>query len=189
MKSTRTIIFLYLFSTLTSLGQQVPTGQSVVLLTTQKGELGFPHLQSKNGWFYYQFDTPVNSNEEITINVSTEQYSYLYLLYFDQFGSIIDTTFALNPQIENKIAINLYLDNTIGTDFLCLLYSPKPLNIISVTEQIKQTKSSFFAKLLSALPNMLVQQYYDVRYIENFIGFSCREISKVVPIIVEIPHN
>ena len=189
MKLGQLFALLFLFTTTLSIGQQPPTGNSVALLSTKKGEIKFPHLQTTEGWYHYKLDSPISSNEGITLDITIEQYSYLYLIYSDQLGALADTSFSLSPNMESKVTTKCYLDNNPGTDYLCLLYSKEPLKMNSIIERIKQTNGSFYVKLLNAMPNMLVQQFYDVRYIENYVGFCCRDTNKVVPVIVEILHK
>lgn len=80
------------------------------------------------------------------------------------------------------------LDDTPGTDYLCLLYATEALDVDTVVESIKTLPGSFYQKIKAALDCRMVSED-DVHYVFNHIAFSARTQRSVVPIIIELMHK
>lgn len=81
------------------------------------------------------------------------------------------------------------LDNTRGRDYICVLYSKKPLDIEKVLKDMKGTKGNFMQKMYKSLGKHLVplnQINYKQRRAIEFAADAGKEY--IVPIVVEIKH-
>ncbi|MBQ1695031.1 MAG: hypothetical protein II076_03725, partial [Bacteroidales bacterium] len=80
------------------------------------------------------------------------------------------------------------LDNNVGTDYFCVLYSRVELDIDALIDKIKETDGSIYRKLRNTLGNLLVRQN-DVIYESDKVAFSSTSTGMVVPLVVEISHR
>lgn len=94
-----------------------------------------------------------------------------------------DNNFAI-PDEQNEFEF----DMTAGTDFFCVLYSQEELDINSIVKKIEQANGSFYQKLNMVLGAKIVP-IEDVRYIQNYMGFSAMSNQTIVPLVVEIQHK
>jgi len=102
------------------------------------------------------------------------------------FFGYINSTFALPS--ENAF---IKLDNTKGTDFLCVLYSKNDLNIDSISSVMNTIEGSFSEKITKVLNNRLYSTK-NLAYQKNEIKFTARlenEIQTIVAILIEIEHK
>ena len=94
---------------------------------------------------------------------------------------------------ENNFAIpdeqhEFEFDNTAGTDYFCVLYSQEQLDINNIVLQIEQASGTFYQKLNAVLGKKMAS-LEDVRYIQNYMGFSAKTNKPIVPLVVEISHK
>jgi len=95
---------------------------------------------------------------------------------------------------SNNIAIPdekwyIQMDNTVGTDYVCVLYSAKDLPIHYIVDKIKNAPGSFYDKVKTVLSSDLVPDR-EINYDPNNIRFSVKGTRKsVVPVIAEITHK
>jgi hypothetical protein len=132
--------------------------------------------------------------------ISNNEPAYVYGIGFD--GTL--KTFPIFPHKENispylnykqnDVAIpdeNSYIemDNTVGTDYLCVLYSKDELNIESIRAAIESSTGSFADRVKMALGDKLID-YTQVQYIaSDQIGFKAKSTTKtVVALIVATEH-
>lgn len=100
---------------------------------------------------------------------------------------------ALNYK-QNDVAIPdeehyIEMDNTVGTDYLCVLYSAKALDIEDIQRKVENGYGSFDQKVKNAVGDQMLD-FSDVEYFSgNKIGFKATTTDKsVVALIVEIKH-
>ena len=79
-------------------------------------------------------------------------------------------------------------DNTAGTDYFCVLYSQEQLDINTIAQQIERASGTFYQKLKAVLGDKMASPQ-DVRYIQNYMGFSAKTNKSIVPLVVEISHK
>lgn len=100
---------------------------------------------------------------------------------------------ALNYQ-NNKVAIPkrgwAAMNDVVGTDYFCVFYAKKPLDIYKIQKRIKQTAGTFETKVKTALDNEVVDfrtiQFDTKQGVITFEGKS--EGKNVMAIIFEIEH-
>jgi len=91
---------------------------------------------------------------------------------------------AIPPENEPYIK----MDFTVGTDYLCVLYSNEPLNINEIQVAVEKASGSFEQKVKNVLAGKMVD-FGNVQFGNQEISFQVTTNDKpVVVIIVEIPH-
>ena len=87
---------------------------------------------------------------------------------------------------ENTPAI---IDGTIGTDYLCVLFSKEDLDITAIFNSIMSASGSFKQKVENALDGKLIK-LADIRFESNDIRFKMKDADEaVVMLIVEHDHR
>ncbi len=80
------------------------------------------------------------------------------------------------------------MDNTIGTDYMCVLYSKQELDIKRIINNIKTDTGSLYEKLKRALGTSIAPKA-DITYNRNKISFNAATNGTVVPVIITINHK
>ncbi|TAG06821.1 MAG: cysteine protease, partial [Cytophagia bacterium] len=79
------------------------------------------------------------------------------------------------------------MDNTIGKDYMCLLYSKEPLDIQDIKSRIAAEEGDFAQKVNAVLGNDLVK---NTNFQNSKISFSAKSNQqKVVAMILEVEHQ
>ena len=157
------------------------------------------NLSTDSGLQVYKVNKSYSSGTRYRILLSNNEPAYVYVLGSDNTG-VPELLFPPTPQISpalvyatNNIAIpdeNWYIetDNTVGTDYLYVLYSQTELPIYDIVSRINASQGSFSQKLVSVLGAKLVPNS-ETNFDRSSIAFSTSSDKTVVPIIVEIPHG
>lgn len=173
------------------------SGSLSIILAT--GETMSANLSTDSGLQVYKVNKSYSSGTRYRILLSNNEPAYVYVLGSDNTG-VPELLFPPTPQISpalvyatNNIAIpdeNWYIetDNTVGTDYLCVLYSQTELPIYDIVSRINASQGSFSQKLVSVLGAKLVPNS-ETSFDRSSIAFSTSSDKTVVPIIVEIPHG
>lgn len=163
------------------------------------GEKMIPVLDSINGMFRYRIADEFVSKTRYQIFVSNDEPAYVYVIGSD-LRNQVSRWFPLSGDInaamtygQNHMAIPdetyyMEMDDTPGTDYMCVLYSKDALDIDGIIEEIKLANGNFYNKVKHAIADRMVLAK-DVRYVLNNIGFSARTDKTIVPVIVEISHK
>ena len=168
-----------------------------VLSTGQKMR---SHLRFINNIPYYTLAGSYVSGTRYRLYVSNNEPAYVYVIGSDLANSV-SKVFPPNDLISaalvyksNDIAIPdekwyIEMDNTIGKDYACILYSRDELPIDDIVKEVSAESGSFFEKVYKALRDKTVP-VKDIKYDSSSIKFRVKNTSKiVVPIIVEIDHH
>ncbi len=154
---------------------------------------------SKNG-NSYKTNEAYLSGTRYRLYISNNEPAYVYTISSDLTGTIAqlfpadNSTSAALSYKANNIAIpneNYYIqmDNTIGKDYFCVLYSKEALNIEQIKQQIKQQNGSFLEKIQKAIPDLLVN-FTTIDFENNRIAFKAKSKGKkVVALVVEMEHK
>ena len=164
------------------------------------GEEMQPGFYSAAAIPYYQMAGNYVSGTRYRIYISNNEPAYVYVIGSDLKNSV-SLVFPPDDKISpaliyqsNSIAIPdekwyIEMDNTIGTDYVCVLYSAKDLPVHDIVEKIKNASGGFFDKVKMALAEDIVP-IREINYSLNNIRFSVRGTQKsVVPVIIEIKHK
>jgi hypothetical protein len=148
----------------------------------------------------YKLKNPVKSYDKYRILLSNNEPAYVYVLGSDlthNVSVLFPHQENISPALtykSNNVALPdeahwIELDNTIGTDYTCVLYSKEKLDIQSIQNQVKEGKGNFRERLDKALKDKLVDEK-NVTRLENEIGFSAKSEGKtVVGFILEMKHD
>ena len=147
----------------------------------------------------YKINKQFKSGTLFRMYISNNEPAYVYAFGTDATKKIFPV-FPHKPNIsaaltykQNDVAIpdeNHYIqtDNTIGTDYLCILYSKEALSINEIQNKIENTTGSFPEKIRKVLSNKLVNNK-DINYSNNNISFNGKSKNKtVVALIVKTEH-
>lgn len=149
---------------------------------------------------HYKMNKPYKSGTKFRIYISNNEPAFVYafgtdatLKVFPVFPHSPKISAALNYK-KNDVAIPdedhfIEMDNTVGTDYLCVLYSLNPLNIGDIHRKVESAYGSdFYAKIKSAMGGKLVNKK-DIKFSYNNVSFSAKSKDKsVVAILVETKH-
>jgi hypothetical protein len=147
---------------------------------------------------YYKIAKSYPSGTLFTIKINNESPAFIYAFASDLTGDIYPffpptyTSAALSKAAsfyvpdENTPAL---IDETIGTDYLCVLFSKEDLDIAKIFDTIMSESGNFEQKVKTALAGKLISPR-EIRYAFNQIRFKMSESSQsVVILIVEHDHR
>lgn len=148
---------------------------------------------------FYRATEEYISGTRYRIYVSNDAPAYVYVIGSDLTNSVskvfppADNISAHLTYRSNHIAIPdekwfIEMDNTKGTDYLCVLYSDVELPINDIVNRIKAAPGTFQQKLRSVLPGELVPAA-DVSYSMDKVTFSAKTDATVVPLLIEVSHQ
>ncbi len=156
-------------------------------------------LDSIGEMVHYYTNEDYMSGKKFRLSVGCSDPAWVYVIASDLQDNITklfpysDEVSAFMSYNDTHIAIpdethEFKLDNTVGTDYFCVLYSRVELDIDILIDKIKVTEGSIYKKLKTVLGNLLVAQG-DVVYDRNKVAFSSGSGAVVVPMVVEISHR
>ncbi len=147
----------------------------------------------------YKTDEVFRSGTKFRLYISNSEPAYVYAFGFD----VTEKTFTIFPHesnisaalnyANNSVAIPdeehyIQTDNTIGNDYLCVLYSKKSLNIEEIKAQIENSAGSFYFRVNNNLRNKLVNKA-NTSFQPNKIAFNVKNSNKsIVALIIETKH-
>ncbi|MFT5617803.1 MAG: hypothetical protein ACI85I_001029, partial [Arenicella sp.] len=147
----------------------------------------------------YRITTPQYSGTEFQIQFANNQPAFVYMIGSDLTGDV-DVIFpfknisAAFTYKSSNVAIPsekhyIRMNEVIGRDYLCILYSKKPLNINDIKKRIQSTYGNFQDRVSSVLANDMVSKS-DVKFNSSKVSFSAKSKGKsVVAMVVEIEHK
>jgi papain like protease len=165
-------------------------------LTLVEGKQPMEIVQLSPG--YYKVAKSYPSGTLFTIKINNESPAFIYAFASDLTGDIYpffpptSTSAALSKAAsfyvpdENTPA---YIDETIGTDYLCVIFSKEDLDITDIFNNITGSSSSFIEKVKNALSGKLIPSS-ETHFEKNRISFKMQKSKQaVVMIIVEHDHR
>lgn len=147
----------------------------------------------------YKVSHSYTSGTRYRIYLNNNEPAYVYVLGADKSGSL-DKLFPqasnISPALvysKNNIAIPdekwyIEMDNTVGTDYLCLLYCRGEIDINALCARMSSLSGSLPQRLYAALGNTYVDNS-EISFSNNSVAFSTKSTKSVLPVIVEIPHR
>lgn len=171
-----------------SLSLQLSTGASMQPIFN-KG-IGLP---------YYEIRGSYVSGTRYRLYLTNNEPAYIYII-----GSDLDsnTTKVFPPKDDISPALTykqshiaipdekwfIEMDNNVGTDYMCVLYSMNELDINSILNTIKMSSGSFLDKLKKSLETVMAKTE-DVSFSNNRISFNAATNGTVVPVVIAINHK
>lgn len=147
----------------------------------------------------YKISGEYISGTRYRIYISNNEPAYVYVIGSDLQNNV-SKVFPPNDRISpaltyksNNIAIPdenwfVQMDNTVGKDYVCVLYSAQDLDINTIISKIRSGYGSFPEKVSAALSGKIVPAS-DVRFSQNSISFSASTNKSVVALIAEVVHK
>jgi len=178
---------------------ELDNGKEMKLYQESMSTRGFSVVEAAQS--DYRLATPYPSGTRFRVYLDNKAPAYVYILGSDlatkKVGKIFpfENTSAYLNYKSNKIAFPsehhfIQMDNTKGTDYLCVLYSKKKLDIEDIRQQLEaSTQNHFVEKVNDVLKEELIAQN-NVSFGKDKINFLAKSKDKsVVAIIVEIDHE
>ena len=156
-------------------------------------------LGTINGVKRYRVMESLTSGTRYRIYLGNKQPGYVYVISSDLNNNaavnfpVDNHTSAAMTYSNNDFALPgetswLEMDDTKGTDYLCVLYSKSALNTNSLLTQLKNGNGTFYERVQTALKKQLCGQS-DISYKTQTMKFSATSVGTVVPVFVEITHK
>ncbi|MBT29728.1 MAG: cysteine protease [Thalassobius sp.] len=164
-------------------------------LVTDKGKEMEGELMGQ----YYKLIKSYPSGTSFRIYLSNNEPAYVYAIGTDNTEEIFqlfpyapEVSAALNYK-KNDVALPsedhyITMDNTVGKDYLCVLYSKDPLDIDQIKASLDRTNGRFMTRLKTVLGSKLISPE-NVNFNSNEISFKAfSKGGSVVALIVETDH-
>ena len=147
----------------------------------------------------YSATKSYSSGTQFRLSFSNNQPAYVYMISYGTNTQKVSNIFpfegysAYLDYSKNEIMIPnedyfVQMDNNVGTDYLCILYSKEELDIKAITKQMQRQSGSFENKLKATLQDKLVENK-NVNLTKDKINFEAKLNGKsVIPITLEIKH-
>ncbi len=147
----------------------------------------------------YQTQEPFYSGTNYELFLDNDQPAYVYVISSDltQQCNLLFPLEAQTPMVGgvfDRYALpggnRMYtLDHNTGKDYLCVLYSRKPLAINSVMQKMASTYGNFMQRLYRVLGDEIVPSSHIQYKNDGRLSFSAAATSgTIVPIVLEIEH-
>ena len=147
---------------------------------------------------YYKIVKSYPSGTVFTVNINNNSPAFIYAFATDLTGEI----FPFFPAPSTSAAINqaasffipdqntpIEVDETIGTDYLCILFSKEELNIKYIFNSLNQAAGNFNDMLNSVLINRLIPPE-EIKFEADRVEFKMPySTHSVVAIIIEHDHR
>jgi hypothetical protein len=156
-----------------------------------------PGVKYANG--VYKMNKPFKSGEKFRLYIKNMEPAYVYAFGTDATNDIFpvfphraDVSAALTYS-ENEVALPdednfILVDNTEGTDYLCLIYSAEPLDIQAIQQKVKAGSGSFKDRVYAALDTRVVKPE-NANFSPTSIDFKATDKYKTaIAVIVETQH-
>lgn len=138
------------------------------------------------------------SGTRYRLYLSNNEPAYVYVIGYDLHSNtsvVFPPKENISPALTYKqshIAIPnekwyIEMDNNTGTDFMCVLYSKKELDIKRIKEGIANGTGSIYDRLNTQLGSLIVP-VEDITFQNNTISFKASSNGCVVPIVAAINH-
>ncbi|MFN8254811.1 MAG: C1 family peptidase [Bacteroidales bacterium] len=148
---------------------------------------------------HYKMNSAYRSGTKFRIYISNNEPAFVYAFGTDATNKVFPI-FPYQPGIspalnykKNDVAIPdedhyIEMDNTEGTDYMCVLYSLKPLNFDQIQSKVEKTGGTFEARIKAAVGTDLVDKQ-NIKFDASTVSFSAKSQGKsVVALIIETKH-
>jgi hypothetical protein len=149
---------------------------------------------------YYKMNQAYKSGTRFRLYISNNEPAFVYAFGSDLTGNMYQV-FPHKPNIspalnykKNDVAIPdedhfIEMDNTTGTDFLCVLYSKDPLQFDEILRKMEQATGTFYEKVRNTLSGTLIEKSKITYNSQTTIGFNAKSADKTaVALFLEIAH-
>lgn len=156
-------------------------------------------LGSSNGFKRYRITESLVSGSRYRIYLGNNQPCYVYVFSADEQNNVA-VNFPYNSHISaaltyssNDIALPgentwLELDDTTGTDYLCVLFSKYSVDINSLLNHLQNSSGNFYDKVKTGFGKYLAPQN-EINFNTTTMSFNATTSGAMVPLIVEFSHR
>ncbi len=147
----------------------------------------------------YEMQRAYSSGTKFRIYISNRQPAFVYALGSDATNTIFKL-FPYNEKISaalnytaNEVPIPdeshfIQMDNTLGNDYLCVIFSKEELNIDDIIKKLENQAGNFQSKIKTVLAEKLITEE-DIQFSENKISFhATSSTGKLAYLMVKIKH-
>lgn len=170
-----------------------------VSMKLSTGETLKTTLGTANGIKRYRVTESLVSGTRYRIYLGNKQPGYVYVFSSDQNNNVAvnfpadSHTSAALTYSSNDIALPgenswLELDDTRGTDYLCVLYSKYSIDVTSLLNYLKNGNGNFYEKVQSGLSKYLCPQG-DIKFNSGNASFCASSTGAMVPVFIEFTHK
>ncbi len=169
------------------------------LETSDKEEMTANFVNKVGNVAVYQTQKPYFSGTKFRMYITNEQPAFVYALGSDLETQKVNVVFpfdeTMSPVLNYKgcsVALPsekhfVRMDNTLGKDYLCLLYSKDNLDIQDIKNKIAEAEGTFAEKVSQAIGDDLVEK---PTFQNGKISFSAKSNNKkIVAMILEVEHK
>lgn len=155
--------------------------------------------QKANQIMAYNMAEPYSSGTSFKLHIKNGLMSYLYVIGSDstlQMNGLIPSDDKVSSALGPNSVLtfpsetsSITMDNTVGSDFILLLFAKNPLPFNDIIKQMDAAKGTFVERTLKVLDKELIAPA-DINYDKINPGFELKQNNKgqVVPLLVRIKH-
>lgn len=156
--------------------------------------------ESKRSILIYRSIQAYTSGTEYRVFIDNQKAAYLYIFASDLTGEVNpifpeEKESALLPYTSNQIALPseddfIELDETVGKDYVCFIFSKKGLDLNDILRRVKAESGTIPEKLLKALDKAIIPDKY-IDYERARMAFKVQENQSgyLIPVVVEMDHQ
>lgn len=156
-------------------------------------------LNTTNNVPTYKVDGSYISGTRYRVYISNNEPAFVYVIASDLTNSVskvFPPTDNISPALvykSNNIALPdekwyMEMDNTVGIDYLCVLYSKETLDINNIIKQIQSSNGNFYRRIYSVLGNKIAKTS-EISLTSGSISFTAQTSGIIVPVVLEIIHK
>jgi hypothetical protein len=147
----------------------------------------------------YKLNEPYSSGTHFRLYISNSEPAFVYAFGSDATGQIFPifpykaNISAALTYAQNDVAIPdedhyIETDNTIGTDYLCVIYTKEEINFDELISNIKLESGTFYEKVNNIIGNKLIEPQ-NVTFSNSKISFKTSNTDKkAVGLFIETQH-
>lgn len=149
----------------------------------------------------YRMATTYSSGTKFRLYITNNKPAYVYAIASDR-NNRNSLIFPYNENISpllnyasNQIAIPdeehyIMMDNVVGADYFCLLYSNEEIDISALISHLDSNRGQNFFDTITGFLGEKIIQSENISFEKNKVSFSAFSDGKsVLPVFVVIPHN
>ena len=149
----------------------------------------------------YKINEPLTDGSRIRFYLQNEESAYVYMLGTGSVDTSVNKLFpvdgitALLNYKDNEVPIPseehyFEMDDTVGKDYIILLYSKEILDINKLLEFLNDSEGNIDKKLFDIFDNQIITNK-EIQFNENEMKFETfsKDKTKLMSIIIEFNHN
>ena len=147
----------------------------------------------------YRMKSAYISGTRYRLYVTNSAPAYVYIIGSDitnKVTRVFPPTDNISPALlysSSNIAIPdekwyIEMDDTRGTDHVCVIYSAKPIDIKALMTQAERSAGTFSQRVRQALGSRAVAASA-ITYTPGQIGFKAESTATAVPVFIDIQHQ